>query len=191
MESWVVYPSCFRDQMNELLNRWRHGEVNLLQRRFRLARAQSVKPTVASKLLGGRAPTSTSAPTNSASANTTSGTNPEGNFVEEERVSPSPGEDRLNLDTRVGDGVIPGTGRGGTVNDQGENARIGVGGGSARAGMEKDTFMRVFTDLQVRVSVMRIIWACQHHAENSNYYSARTMPGFLLGKEKTLFAREA
>ncbi|CAN0367469.1 unnamed protein product, partial [Ectocarpus sp. 8 AP-2014] len=60
-------PAPMQDNMNELLNRWRHGEVNLLQRSFRLARAQAVKHTVASKMFGSlAAPSSNSGTATSA-----------------------------------------------------------------------------------------------------------------------------
>lgn len=135
--------------MNELLNRWRHGEVNLLQRRFRLARAQSVKPTMASKLLGNRPlPSSSSAATAVTSAST------DATFVEDGSASPGSGGERLETDAkRAGEAGGAGSGRaGGAASDAAENGQLGVGGGGTvhRAGMDKEAFLRVFPDIQVR-----------------------------------------
>lgn len=147
--------------MNELLNRWRHGEVNLLQRRFRLARAQSVKPTIAAKLLGGFAPPSASATTSTLAATSTTTTNNDNlggtSFGDDGSTSPASGEDASvgggEQRKSAGEGAIVGGLRGGAGSvETGESGGGTVGGGSSRAGMDKEAYLRVFPDVQVRVS---------------------------------------
>lgn len=157
--------------MNELLNRWRYGEVNLLQRKFRVARAQSVKHTIASKILGTlTAPSST---TGTATSVATSA-NRDTSFAEDglggdKNASPT------SRDGGGGDGG--GSGVGGAKAELsegkkgagvGEGSTLGTlasktaGGGSevggvvslgdvvrGRVGMDKEAFLRVFPDLQV------------------------------------------
>lgn len=136
--------------MNELLNRWRHGEVNLLQRRFRLARAQAVKHTIASKILGLAATSSNSGTTTSAATSA----NREGSasFGEDGSTSPAsrdgvtaeldskkPGESMAGV-PKVGVGSV----------EAGQVVSLGDARG-ARAGMDKEAFLRVFPDVQVRL----------------------------------------
>lgn len=151
--------------MNELLNRWRHGEVNLLQRRFRLARAQSVKPTKAAKLLGSRAPTSSSTTATTAPMATSGNMNPEAANLAEDGSDPTAsGEHRLDADTKkTADGTALVSMRGGaTANDQGEATQLDVetAGSSARTALDKEAFLRVFLDLKVREMVSE---RCQQH----------------------------
>lgn len=136
--------------MNELLNRWRHGEVNLLQRRFRLARAQSVKSTIASKIRGSVAPSSSNSGT-ATSAGTATSTIREASFAEDGSLSPASHEGGTEMDNKKPpDGQMPGQLRvGGGVGENGEAISLGNVGG-ARAGMDKEAFLRVFSDVQVR-----------------------------------------
>lgn len=136
--------------MNELLNRWRHGEVNLLQRRFRLARAQSVKSTIASKIRGSVAPSSNSG--TATSAGTATSTIREASFAEDGSLSPASHEGATEIDNKKppDGGQMPGQLRvGGGVGENGEAISLGNVGG-ARAGMDKEAFLRVFSDVQVR-----------------------------------------
>lgn len=135
--------------MNELLNRWRHGEVNLLQRRFRLARAQAVKHTIASKILGSLAAPSSNSGTATSAATSA---NRDTSFGEDGSASPA-SRDGATAELEIkkpGEGAITGSVRfevgGGEV---GEAVSLGDVGG-ARAGMDKEAFLRVFPDVQVR-----------------------------------------
>lgn len=155
--------------MNELLNRWRHGEVNLLQRRFRLARAQAVnKQTIASKFLGSlAAPSSNSNSGTATSAATSANRDGSACFGEDGSTSPV-SRDGTNttaatatasteLDSkRLGESATGGPTKvgGGAVNNNGSivEARhvVSLGdAGGARAGMDKEAFLRVFPELQV------------------------------------------
>lgn len=142
-------------QMNELLNRWRHGEVNLLQRRFRLARAQTVKPTMASKFLGSLAPPpSNSGMGTSAAAAASASANRD---IDGDDVSTSPASHDGVADAdnkKQGDGAVTGAGgaRLGAGSGDAEEAMPlgGVGVGGARAGMDREAFLRVFPDVKVR-----------------------------------------
>ncbi|CAM9657332.1 unnamed protein product, partial [Sphacelaria rigidula] len=102
-------PPPMQDNMNELLNRWRHGEVNLLQRRFRLARAQSVKPTMATKLMGNLG--TPSAGSGTATSATTSN-NRDTSFGEDGGTPPASGENASLGDgeqrKQAGDGTLLG-----------------------------------------------------------------------------------
>lgn len=151
--------------MNELLNRWRHGEVNLLQRRFRLARAQAVKHTIASKILGSlAAPSSNSNSGTATSAATSANRDGSACFGEEGSTSPA-SRDGTNttatatasteLDSKKpGESATAGPPKVAVVNGNGvTEARhvVSLGdAGGARAGMDKEAFLRVFPDLQVR-----------------------------------------
>lgn len=144
--------------MNELLNRWRHGEVNLLQRRFRLARAQSVKPTMATKLMGNLG--TPSAGSGTATSATTSN-NRDTSFGEDGGTPPASGENASLGDgeqrKQAGDGTLLGAKVGAGSAESGEVGGGGGGGGSSRAGMNKEAFFRVFPDVQVRFSSAAII----------------------------------
>lgn len=137
-------------QMNELLNRWRHGEVNLLQRRFRLARAQTVKPTIASKILGTLAPPSSSSGTGTSAATSA---NRDTSFGDDASTSPASHDGVPDAESRKageGTGTAPEAARlGGGSGDVEEAMPVG-GVGGARAGMDKEAFLRVFPDVQVR-----------------------------------------
>lgn len=139
-------------QMNELLNRWRHGEVNLLQRRFRLARTQSVKPTMAAKLRSSLVPPSSGSVTATSVATSNNRDNSVG---EDGSTSPLSGED-----AEVGGGEQRKQAAEGTLAMLGVNGGGGGieaaggelgGGGSSRAGMDKEAFFRVFPEVQVRM----------------------------------------
>lgn len=158
-------------QMNELLNRWRHGEVNLLQRRFRQARAQGVKQTIASKIkiLGSlTAPSSNSGTATSAA--TSANRDGSASFGEEGSTSPSPASrdggatgtattpaaGTTELESKKpGERERESAGAGplkvGQVanGEAGKVVSLGDAGG-ARAGMDKEAFLRVFPDVQVR-----------------------------------------
>lgn len=146
----LLRAACSVKQMNELLNRWRHGEVNLLQRRFRLARAQSVKSTIASKIRGSVAPSSSNSGT-ATSAGTATSTIREASFAEDGSLSPASHEGATEMDSKKPpDGQMPGQLRvGGGVGENGEAISLGNVGG-ARAGMDKEAFLRVFSDVRVR-----------------------------------------
>lgn len=157
--------------MNELLNRWRHGEVNLLQRRFRLARAQAVKHTIASKILGSLAAPSSNSGT-ATSAATSANRDGSASFGEDGSTSPvsrdgataeldskKPGESTMAGPPKVG----VGSGEAGQVVSLGD-AR------GARAGMDKEAFLRVFPDVQVqkregRTDLAQYIYIYNDHAE--------------------------
>lgn len=138
--------------MNELLNRWRHGEVNLLQRRFRFARPAAVKNTIASKILGLAAPSSNSGTATSAATSANRDGSP--GFGDDGSTSPA-SRDGLtataDLDMkRAGEGAVAGLPKGGVGNGEaGQVVSLGDAG-SARAGMDKEAFLRVFPDVQVR-----------------------------------------
>lgn len=147
--------------MNEILNRWRHGEVNLLQRRFRLARAQTVKnKTIASKIRGLGAPPSNSGTTTSAS---TSANNEASLIGADDSASPESGVVGAEVvETNNEGGESAAGSHGGGVGADGEvGVGVGVGermslgdvGGSARAGMDREAFLRVFPAVQVRERV--------------------------------------
>ena len=153
--------------MNELLNRWRHGEVNLLQRRFRQARAQAVKQTIASKIkiLGSlTAPSSNSGTATSAA--TSANRDGSASFGEEGSTSPASRDGgttasattaELDRDSRKPgerEGAVAGPLKVGQVGqvvngEAGKVVSLGDAGG-ARAGMDKEAFLRVFPDVQVR-----------------------------------------
>lgn len=135
--------------MNELLNRWRHGEVNLLQRRFRLARAQAVKHTIASKILGLAAPSSNSGTT--ASAATSANHERSASFGEDGSTSPASRDGATaELDSKKPGENMTGAPKVGV--GSGEIGQVGTLGDArgARAGMDKEAFLRVFPGVQVR-----------------------------------------
>lgn len=152
--------------MNELLNRWRHGEVNLLQRRFRQARAQAVKQTIASKIktLGSlTAPSSNSGTATSAA--TSANRDGSASFGEDgSSTSPASRDGGATgatatatgeLDSKKPgkrEGVVAGPLKAGQVavanGEAGKVVSLGDAGG-ARAGMDKEAFLRVFPDVQV------------------------------------------
>lgn len=151
--------------MNELLNRWRHGEVNLLQRRFRQARAQAVKQTIASKIkiLGSlTAPSSNSGTATSAA--TSANRDGSASFGEEGSTSPASRDGGATATatataTAELDSKKPGErereGQGQVANGEvGKVVSLGDAGGS-RAGMDKEAFLRVFPDVQVRANPKR------------------------------------
>lgn len=141
--------------MNEILNRWRHGEVNLLQRRFRLARAQTVKnKTIASKKRGLGAPPSNSDTTTSAS----NSANNEASLIgADDSVSPESGvvgTDAVDTNNDCGESATGSQGGGvGADGEVGERMSLGDVGGSARAGMDREAFFRVFPAVQVHERV--------------------------------------
>lgn len=152
-------------QMNELLNRWRHGEVNLLQRRFRQARAQAVKQTIASKIkiLGNlTAPSSNSGTATSAA--TSANRDGSASFGEDGSASPvsrdgggtatATATATSELDSKKPgerESAMAGPLKVGQVanGEAGKVVSLGDAGG-ARAGMDKEAFLRVFPDVQVR-----------------------------------------
>lgn len=160
--------------MNELLNRWRHGEVNLLQRRFRQGRGQAVKQTIASKIkilssVGSLAAPSSSSGT-ATSAATSANRDGSASFGEEHDGSTSSpasrdgngatataaGAPELDMkkpgerDSLKAGQVTTGNGEAGKVVSLGD-------AGGARAGMDKEAFLRVFPDVQVR----SVIWGAR------------------------------
>lgn len=170
----LVFSRCLSiGQMNELLNRWRHGEVNLLQRRFRQARAQAVKQTIASKIknLGSLTASSSNSGT-ATSAATSANRDGSASFGEEGSTSPAsrdggggagatasaataePDRDSKKSGEREREGAVAGPLKVGQVGqvangEAGKVVSLGDAGG-ARAGMAKEAFLRVFPDVQVR-----------------------------------------
>lgn len=150
--------------MNELLNRWRHGEVNLLQRRFRQARAQAVKQTIASKIKSLAAASSNSGTATSAA--TSANRDGSASFGEEGSTSPASRDGlggatatststatTVELDSKKSgerEGAVAGPLKVGQVanGEAGRVVSLGDAGG-ARAGMDKEAFFRVFPDVQV------------------------------------------
>ncbi|CAM9124714.1 unnamed protein product [Ectocarpus sp. 4 AP-2014] len=126
-------PAPMQDNMNELLNRWRHGEVNLLQRSFRLAKAQAVKHTIASKVFGSLAAPSSNSGT-ATSAATSANRDRSASFGEDGSASPA-SRDGAATATAELDGKKPGDGA------TGGSLKVG-------AGMDKEAFLRVFPDVQ-------------------------------------------
>lgn len=135
--------------MNELLNRWRHGEVNLLQRRFRLARAQAVKHTIASKILGLAAASSNSGTATSAATSANREGSP--SFREDGSTSPASRDGAsAELDgKKQGESTAGAPKVGVGSSEAGQVASMGDARGG-RAGMDKEAFLRVFPDVQVR-----------------------------------------
>lgn len=136
--------------MNELLNRWRHSEVNLLQRRFRLARAQAVKHSIASKILGSLAAPSSNTGTATSAATSTAR---DASSAEDGSSSPASRDGAATeLESRkAGEGPMPpASSNGGAGVEVGGAVSLGDVGG-ARAGMDREAFLRVFPDVQVRL----------------------------------------
>ena len=147
--------------MNEILNRWRHGEVNLLQRRFRQARAQAVKNTITSKILNLAAAASAAAAPASNSGTATSAPSSANNDAsllgEDGSASPASGDtetetsDAKKQRDRAASGAQGGGGGAGGSGDV---------GGSARAGLDMAAFWRVFPAVQVRWRRLSTIYYC-------------------------------